>query len=48
MQKSTLVENCSQAGASRRQPKPRRPPINPTLVYPWRRLRDWGFGARRR
>ena len=22
------------------------PPIVPELVYPWRRLADWGFGAR--
>ena len=22
------------------------PPIVPEFVYPWRRLKDWGFGAR--
>lgn len=22
------------------------PPIDPALVYPWRRLRDWGIGGR--
>jgi hypothetical protein len=22
------------------------PPIDPALCYPWRRLKDWGFGAR--
>ena len=22
------------------------PPIVPEYVYPWRRLHDWGFGAR--
>ena len=22
------------------------PPIDPLLCYPWRRLADWGFGAR--
>ena len=21
------------------------PPIDPALCYPWRRLRDWGFGT---
>ena len=29
----------------KRQPPPC-PPIDPVLVYPWRRLRDWGFGGR--
>ncbi len=28
------------------RPAPSFPPIDPRLVYPWRRLRDWGFGAR--
>jgi len=32
------------AGAHR--PPPPYPPIDPALVYPWRRLGDWGFGAR--
>ena len=29
----------------KRQPPPC-PPIDPALVYPWRRLRDWSFGGR--
>ncbi len=29
-----------------RQPEPPCPPIVPEYVYPWRRLRDWGFGGR--
>lgn len=32
------------AGAHR--PAPPCPPIDPSLVYPIRRLADWGFGAR--
>ena len=28
------------------RPAPPCPPIDPTLIYPIRRLRDWGFGAR--
>ena len=42
--------------AQRRQPThnqvsahrsaPPYPPIDPRLYYPWRRLGDWGFGAR--
>jgi hypothetical protein len=27
-------------------PPPPCPPIVPDYVYPWRRLRDWGFGSR--
>ena len=35
----------------RNTPGPKRhappcPPINPALVYPWRRLHDWSFGGR--
>ena len=26
--------------------QPVAPPIDPGLVYPWRRLGDWGFGSR--
>jgi hypothetical protein len=32
--------------ASPHRPAPPCPPIDPALVYPWRRLADWGFGAR--
>jgi len=28
------------------RPAPPCPPIDPTMVYPIRRLADWGFGAR--
>jgi len=28
------------------RPPPPAPPIDPGLVYPFRRLADWGFGAR--
>jgi len=34
----------NQAGPHR--PQPSAPPIDPALVYPICRLRDWGFGAR--
>jgi hypothetical protein len=34
----------TQAGADRAAPP--YPPIDPRLCYPWRRLRDWGFGGR--
>jgi len=30
----------------RKRYTPSFPPINPSLVYPWRRLRDWSFGGR--
>ncbi len=32
--------------AGPRHPPPPCPPIDPRLVYPIRRLADWGFGAR--
>ena len=34
----------NQAGAHDHAPA--YPPIDPRLCYPWRRLGDWGFGAR--
>lgn len=34
----------NQAGPHR--PAPPCPPIDPSLVYPIRRMSDWGFGAR--
>ena len=39
-----MTQPRNQAGPHR--PAPLCPPIDPTLVYPIRRLADWGFGAR--
>jgi len=38
------MKSVNTAGAHR--PAPPCPPIDPALVYPIRRLADWGFGAR--
>jgi len=39
-----MTRKQGQAGAHR--PSPPCPPIDPNLVYPIRRLADWGFGPR--
>ncbi len=41
-----MTTATGQRESSRRRHAPPYPPINPRLCYPWRRLTDWGFGAR--
>ena len=43
MSTTTRPRPANQAGPHRDAPA--FPPIDPQLVYPWRRLHDWGFGA---